>query len=150
MAAITSPAMSPRWSTATSAPRDRHRATRSGPPAVVSTRAPSATATWIATVPTPPDPPCTSTVSPGRTWAAENVDHTVAAASGSAAAVTGSSAGIGSTSPARATARSAQPPPSSRATTSSPRRGHPTFAPTSTTRPDTSRPGQSGAPGGGG
>lgn len=40
-------------------------------------------------VPIPLDPPCTSSVSPGRRWATMNtLDQTVAVTSGSAAAVT--------------------------------------------------------------
>ncbi len=81
-----------------SAPSSLQRASFSGPPAVTATVAPAALASWIAIVPIPLEPPCTSTVSPGRTWATMNrFDHTVHATSGSAAAVTRSTpAGTGS------------------------------------------------------
>ena len=56
---------------------------------MVNTRAPYAAASWIANVPMPPAPPCTSSVSSGRRPAImKTLDHTVHATSGSAAAVT--------------------------------------------------------------
>src|SRR5665647_25789 len=98
---------SERWSTTTSAPSSAQRRARSGPPAVAITRAPRAAAIWIAVVPMPPEPPCTSRVSPARRRAAATiVDHTVQTASGRAAArlragetllVHGGSGGIGTT-----------------------------------------------------
>ena len=60
----------------------------SGVPAVVNTRAPSWAASWIANVPMPPAPPCTSSVSSGCSPATMNTfDQTVHATSGRAAAV---------------------------------------------------------------
>ncbi len=71
----------------TSAPSSAQRASFSALPAVTSTRAPTAFASWIAIVPIPLAPPCSSTVSAGRRCATMNrLDHTVAVTSGSAAA----------------------------------------------------------------
>ena len=87
---------------ATSAPSSRHRASFSGLPAVAITRAPSAFVSWIANVPMPPAPPWTRNVSPARRPATIiTFDHTVAATSGRAAAVTRSTpSGRGITCPA--------------------------------------------------
>ena len=48
-----------------SAPSSRHLASLAAEPAVHATRAPSARPTWMAIVPMPLAPPCTSSVSPG-------------------------------------------------------------------------------------
>ena len=57
------------WSTARAAPSSVHSAAFSGPPATAITRAPAATASWIAAVPTALAPPRTRTVSPSRSAA---------------------------------------------------------------------------------
>src|SRR5690606_3041028 len=120
--------------------------------AVVTTRAPSAVASWIANVPMPLPPPCTSTVSPSLSLPkSTRLDQTVHATSGRPAASTRSTPrGTGSTWPAGATTRSAYPPPASRAQTSSPAATPVTSGPTSVTTPEHSRPGYGEAPGGGG
>ena len=83
----------------------RQTASFSAVPAVVTTRAPSACASWMAIVPMPPAPPWTRKTSSGRSPATMNtLDHTVQATSGSAAAVTRSTpAGTGITWPAGTT-----------------------------------------------
>ena len=59
----------------------------SSEPAVAKTRDPQADASWIAMVPMPLDPPCTSSVSPGwRAARSKTLVQTVIAASGNAAA----------------------------------------------------------------
>src|SRR5690606_2433767 len=120
--------------------------------AVTATRAPSAAPSCTATVPTPPDPPCTSSHSPDASRpTSTRLFHAVHTASGSAAASTRSTpSGTGSTWVARTRTCSAYPPPSSSATTRSPVDHPVTASPTAAIVPDTSRPGQSGAPGGGG
>jgi hypothetical protein len=61
----------------------------SAEPAVASTRAPSALASWIAVVPMPLDPPCTRNHSPAaRRPRSNTLFHTVKKVSGSAAART--------------------------------------------------------------
>jgi hypothetical protein len=61
---------------------------------VVATWAPSARPTWIAWVPIPPDPPCTSSSSPAASPAwRTTVDHTVQATSGTPPAITTSTPG---------------------------------------------------------
>ncbi len=70
-------------------------------PAVTMTRAPTWRASWIAIVPMPDDPPCTSSVSPGcRLAMRKTFDHTVQTTSGSAAASTSDTpSGTGSSCP---------------------------------------------------
>ena len=137
---------------ATSAPSERQNSSFSAVPPVVATRAPRAWASWIANVPMPPAPPWTRNVSSGRRPATMNtLDHTVAATSGSAAAVTRSTpSGTGMTCPAGTATRSAYPPPASRQHTSSPTDHCVTPSPTSATVPEHSMPMMSEAPGGGG
>ena len=53
----------------TSAPSSRHASSFAADPAVTMTRAPTCRASWIAMVPMPDDPPCTSSVSPGWRFA---------------------------------------------------------------------------------
>ena len=58
-------------------------------PAVVKTRAPKARPSWIAVVPMPEEPPCTSRLSPGCNWPRSNtLLQTVKKVSGRAAAST--------------------------------------------------------------
>jgi hypothetical protein len=135
-----------------SAPSDRQVASLSSEPAVAATVAPSACASWIAIVPIPPAPPCTRNVSPGWRPAIMNtLDHTVAATSGSADAVTRSTpAGTGITWPAGTATLSAYPPDASRAHTSSPTDQASTPWPTALIVPEHSIPSTSDAPGGGG
>ena len=88
---------------ATSAPSSRQRASFSGDPAVQATRAPKALPSWIAIVPIPLLPPCTSSVSPlvsPASW--KTLAYTVHAVSGNAAAsVRPTPAGTGSSWPSR-------------------------------------------------
>ena len=78
---------------------------------------PSRGASWMAIVPMPELPPCTSRVSPGRSPASmKTFDHTVQVTSGSAAACTRSTpAGTGNSCPTGTATCSAYPPPESRA-----------------------------------
>ena len=121
-------------------------------PAVVITRAPSRWASWIAKDPMPPAPPCTSSVSWGWSPATmKTLDHTVAATSGIAAAVTRSTpSGTGISWPAGTATRSAYPPPASSAHAWSPTDQPVTPSPTAATVPLHSIPMTSDAPGGGG
>jgi Zn-dependent alcohol dehydrogenase len=86
------------------------------------TVAPSALPTWIACVPMPEPPPCTSRCSPARSRAScTTFDQTVQATSGSAAAsTTDTPSGTGSSCPAGTATCSAYPPPTSSAHTGSP------------------------------
>src|SRR3954468_14470779 len=137
---------------ATSAPSARHRSSFSGEPAVASTRAPTAWASWMAKLPMPPAPPWTRNVSPERSPATIiTLDHTVPATSGSAAAVVSSTpSGIGISCPAGTATRVAYPPPARRAHTSSPTAKPSTPSPSEATVPLHSSPMISDAPGGGG
>lgn len=118
---------------------------------VTATFAPTALASWIAIVPIPLDPPCTSSVSPGRRWEImKTLDHTVQDTSGSAAALSRSTpSGTGSSCPAGTTTFSAYPPPASSAHTSSPTFHPEVPGPSAATRPEHSSPGYGDAPGGG-
>ena len=106
---------------------------------------------WIAIVPIPLEPPCTSRVSPGRRWQAwKTLDQTVAVTSGSAAASTRSTPlGTGRSWPTGTATFSAYPPPDSRAQTSSPTAQPLTPPPRAAMRPEHSSPGYGDAPGGG-
>ncbi len=86
----------------TSAPSSRQRASFCADPAVQATRAPKALPSWIAIVPIPLLPPCTSSVSPAASPAVwKTLAYTVHAVSGNAAAsVTSTRAGTGSSCPA--------------------------------------------------
>ena len=132
-----------------SAPSSAQRASFSVLPAVTATVAPTALASWIAIVPMPLEPPCTSSVSPGRRWAImKTFDQTVQVTSGSAAAVTRSTpSGTGSSWPAGTATFSAYPPPASSAHTSSPTDQPDTPAPSAAIRPEHSRPGYGGRAG---
>ena len=136
----------------TSAPRSAHTASFPALPAVVKTVADSALASWIANVPMPPAPPCTSSVSPGWRPAIMNtLDQTVQATSGIDPAATRSRpSGIGISWPAGTATSSAYPPPASSAHTSSPTDQPVTPSPSAATVPLHSRPRISEAPGGGG
>ena len=74
-----------------------------------ATLAPKALPSWIAIVPIPLPPPCTSSVSPAVSRASWNtLEYTVHAVSGNAAAaVTSTPAGTGRTCPAGTTTCSA-------------------------------------------
>ena len=128
---------------ATSAPRARQKSSFSGDPAVQMTRAPNALPSWIAVVPMPLAPPCTSRVSPARSWPTwTRLEYTVQVVSGSAAASTTlRPAGTGSTWPAGTATFSAYPPPAISAHTSSPGCQPVTSAPVAAIRPETSIPG---------
>jgi len=119
---------------------------------VTITFEPRECASCTAIVPIPPPPPCTRTVSSGRSPAIMNkFDHTVAATSGSAPAVTRSMPlGTGISWPAGTSTFSAYPPPESSAQTSSPTAQPSTPGPTAATTPEHSSPRTSLAPGGGG
>lgn len=118
---------------------------------MTATLAPTALASWIAMVPMPLAPPCTSSVSPGRSWETmKTLDQTVQTTSGRAAAVfRPTPAGTGSSWPAGTATFSAYPPPDSRAQTSSPTAHPETPEPIAAIRPEHSRPGYGEAPGGG-
>ena len=137
---------------ARSAPSSTQVAHLAGVPAVAKMRAPNRRASWIATVPMPLEPPCTSSVSPSwRRPRSRTLVQTVAYASGSAAASTSDTgAGTGRHCGAGATQYSAYPPPVRSAHTSAPTERSETPPPTAATVPDTSSPGMSDAPGGGG
>ena len=136
----------------TSAPRSAHAASFSAVPAVVNTFADIALASWMANVPIPPEPPWTSSRSPGWSPAIMNTfDHTVQATSGIEPAVTRSTpSGTGISWPAGTATSSAYPPPASSAHTSSPTAQPVTPSPSAATVPLHSRPSTSDAPGGGG
>ena len=92
-----------------SAPSSRQRASFCAEPAVQATVAPYALPSWIAIVPIPLPPPCTSSVSPAASRATmKTLAYTVHAVSGNAAAaVTSTRSGTGSTCPAGTTTCSA-------------------------------------------
>ena len=89
---------------------------------VAVTRAPAARASWIAAVPTPPAPPCTSRCSPGRSPAwVKSASWAVVNTSGSPpAAGQSSAAGTGISTRSCTTASSACAPPPTIAITRSP------------------------------
>ncbi len=137
---------------ASSAPRRWHAAHFSSEPAVANTRAPNARAIWIAVVPMPLVPPWTRNDSPLRSRPrSKTFIHTVKNVSGIPAAATRSTPpGSGRHCTSGATQYSAYPPPDTSAQTRSPSRQRATLSPHSAITPDTSRPGISLAPGGGG
>jgi hypothetical protein len=127
----------------------RHTASFAGPPAVQITRAPRATASWVAAMPTPPAPACTSTVWPAPTPARSRAQNAVWYVTGSAAATTGSKpAGSGVASAASSVTVSPSAPCGSagQATTSTSDRCS-VPAPVATTRPANSTPGVIGGSG---
>ena len=85
-----------------SAPSSRQASSLAALPAVTATWAPISRASWMAMVPMPLDPPCTSSVWPGcRLAVMKTLDHTVLTTSGSAAASRSATpAGTGSSCPA--------------------------------------------------
>ncbi len=119
---------------------------------MASTCAPIAVPYWMAKVPMPLPPPCTSSVCPASSRAScRTFDQTVQATSGSPAASTRSTpAGTGSSCPAGTATFSAYPPPVSSAQTSSPTRQPVTSAPRALITPEHSSPGYGDAPFGGG
>jgi hypothetical protein len=137
---------------ATSAPSRVQNSIFSALPTVHTTFALCATASWIAIVPIPDAPPCTSSHSRFERCAAmKTFDQTVAVVSGSAAALTRSTpSGTDRTWGAGTATFAAYPPPASRAHTWSPTDHVVTSEPTSETTPEHSMPRMPGAPGGGG
>ena len=133
---------------ATSAPRLRQKSRFSAVPAVVNTRAPSWVASWIAKLPMPPAPPCTSSTSPGCSAATMNtIDHTVHATSGSAAAATRSTpSGTGISWPDGTATWVAYAPAESSAQAWSPTAQPSTPSPSAATVPLHSMPSTSDAP----
>src|SRR6185312_770455 len=120
---------------------------------VAVTRAPTAAPSWIAAVPTPPAPPCTSSRSPGcKPTCGKSASWAVAKTSGKPPACGQSSAeGTGISIRSCTTASSACPPPPTIAITRSPASKRAAPGPFSTTSPAISSPGMSGGqPGGAG
>ncbi|MNC01084.1 hypothetical protein D3C75_484260 [compost metagenome] len=116
---------------------------------VVATKAPRCLASWMATVPTPPEPAWMKTFCPGFSCAVStSVCHAVSATSGSEAASTMLRLrGLGATEPALTAMNSANVPmrsSSGRAYTSSPGLNWETPAPTRSTVPARSLPRISG------
>ena len=112
-------------------------------PAVVNTRAPKLCANWIAIVPIPLLPPCTSNVSPGcRPPMSKTIDQTVQVTSGSAAASTSDTPlGTGISCPTGTVTSSAYAPPAMSAQTGSPTGQPATPSPSATIVPEHSMPG---------
>src|ERR1035437_2278172 len=137
---------------ARSAPSATQAAHFSALPAVANTLLPNDLTIWIAVTPIPEEPPCTRKMSPCvRRARSKTFTQTVKKVSGSEAASTRDSPlGIGRHCGAGAVQYSAYPPPATSAQTSSPTRHWVTPTPSATMLPETSSPGISDAPGGGG